>query len=81
MLFRLQRDNLLEFSGSDTAESSVCSTDIDALKEDSIHRNQFLQDFDGWKAKTSMEKKLVLGILHRKGHRNFEEMEDNKGEV
>jgi hypothetical protein len=27
----------------------------------------------GWTAKTPMEKKLVLGVLHRSGHKNFEE--------
>ena len=31
----------------------------------------------GWTAKTAFEKKLVLGIMHRKGHKNFEELEED----
>jgi len=32
----------------------------------------------GWTAKTPMEKKLVLGVLHRSGHKNFEEANDSQ---
>ena len=78
MLLRLQRGNLLEFGGSESDVSSICSTDVDALREDENYRNNFIASLDGWKAKTSMEKKLVLGILHRKGHKNFEEMENKE---
>ena len=78
MLLRLQRGNLLEFGGSESDVSSICSTDVDALREDENYRNNFIASLDGWRAKTSMEKKLVLGILHRKGHKNFEEMENKE---
>ena len=78
MLLRLQRGNLLEFGGSESDVSSICSTDVDALREDENYRNNFIASLNGWKAKTSMEKKLVLGILHRKGHKNFEEMENKE---
>ena len=79
MLFRMQRGNLLEFGGSESDVSSICSTDVDELREDAAYRSNFISRLNGWKAKTSIEKKLVLGILHRKGHKNFEEMEDKEG--
>lgn len=49
---------------------------MEELKEDGPKLEEFVSTLTGWKAKTSFEKKLVLGILHRKGHKNFEEMED-----
>ena len=81
MLFRMQRGNLLEFGGSESDVSSMCSTDVDALREDAAYRSNFISTLNGWKAKTSVEKKLVLGILHRKGHKNFEEMEHYEKEA
>lgn len=49
---------------------------MEDLKEDGPKLEEYISTLTGWKAKTSFEKKLVLGILHRKGHKNFEEMED-----
>jgi hypothetical protein len=32
----------------------------------------------GWTAKTPVEKKLVLGVLHRSGHKDFEEANEEQ---
>lgn len=41
-----------------------------------------MDQFTDWKARTPFDKKLVLGIMHRKGHKNFEareeEVDDNQ---
>ena len=76
-LFRLQRDKLLEFGGSESDLSSACSMDIDALRTQSDKREDFIESLSSWKVRTNFEKKLVLGIMHRKGHKNFEEQEEN----
>ena len=76
MLFRLQRGNLLEFGGSESDLSSVCSDDISALRHETKNRENFVEQFTNWKARSSFDKKLVLGIMHRKGHKNFEEREE-----
>jgi hypothetical protein len=76
MLFRLQRGKLLEFGGSESDLSSVCSTDIEALRHDDVKKEDFVHQFTNWKARSSFDKKLVLGIMHRKGHKNFEEQEE-----
>ena len=79
MLFKLQRGKVLEFGGSesDKSDSSLDSADeLADLKINSEKRKAFVNSLKGWKAKTSIEKKLVLGILHRKGHKNFEEREE-----
>ena len=65
---RLQRRNLLEFGGSDSLNSSSQS--------DPVLQEKYLTTLVGWTAKTSVEKKLVLGVLHRHGHKNFEEAND-----
>lgn len=62
---RLQRRNLLEFGGSDSKDSSSNS--------DPAVQQKYLQHLVGWTAKTPVEKKLVLGVLHRSGHKDFEE--------
>ena len=54
---------------------------MEELREDGPKLDEFVSTLSGWKAKTSFEKKLVLGILHRKGHKNFEEMEDEAIDV
>jgi hypothetical protein len=36
-------------------------------------QEKYLDNLIGWSAKTPLEKKLVLGIMHREGHKNFEE--------
>ena len=71
-LLRLQRQNLLEFGGSESDESSQ-NDDLDNLKERMEKQEALVESLEGWKVKSSIEKKLVLGILHRKGHKNFEE--------
>ena len=63
---------MLEFGGSESDESSQ-NDDLDDLKADTFKQTQFVKGLGGWKVKSSIEKKLVLGILHRKGHKNFEE--------
>ena len=64
-LIRLQRQNLLEFGGSDSHNSESDS--------DPAVQEKYLHNLMGWSAKSPMEKKLVLGIMHREGHKNFEE--------
>ena len=39
-----------------------------------------IDSLTGWKIKSSVEKKLVLGILHSRGHKNFEEKEQDEHE-
>lgn len=77
MLFRMQRDKLLEFGGSESDLSSVCDMDVEALRTDTDKRQNFIKSLTNWKVRTNFEKKLVLGIMHRKGHKNFEEQEEN----
>ena len=77
MLFRMQRDKLLEFGGSESDLSSVCDMDVEALRTDTDKRQNFIKSLTNWKVRTNFEKKLVLGIMHRKGHKNFEEKEEN----
>jgi len=64
-LIRLQRQNLLEFGGSDSHNSESDS--------DPAVQEKYLHNLIGWSAKSPVEKKLVLGIMHREGHKNFEE--------
>lgn len=52
--------------------------DIKALREPTTKRENFIKSLENWKARTTFEKKLVLGIMHRRGHKNFEEREDNE---
>ena len=80
MLLRLQRQNLLEFGGSDSAEtpegsepSSMNTTDLEDLHNDKAMRKVFIDKLSGWKCKTNLQKKLLLGVLHRRGHKDFEE--------
>jgi len=76
ILFRLQRGKLLEFGGSESDHSSALSTDLSALRKPTSERDDFVNTFENWRVKSPFEKKLVLGIMHRKGHKNFEEQED-----
>lgn len=69
-LVRLQRRNLLEFGGSDSRDSSSNS--------DPAVQTKYLNSLVGWTAKTPVEKKLVLGVLHRSGHKDFEEAGENQ---
>ena len=39
-----------------------------------------IESLTGWKVKTAVEKKLVLGIFHSRGHKNFEEREQDEYE-
>ena len=61
--------------------SSAFDQDIDALRIQSDKRENFVECLSQWKARTNFEKKLVLGIMHRKGHRNFEEQEENEKQL
>ena len=63
---------MLEFGGSESDESSD-NDDLDDLKKNKDKQDALVRSLEGWKVKSSIEKKLVLGILHRKGHKNFEE--------
>lgn len=61
---------MLEFGGSDSLNSSSQS--------DPVLQEKYLNTLVGWTAKTAVEKKLVLGVLHRHGHKNFEEANDSQ---
>ena len=39
------------------------------------NNKEFIDNLVNWKTKSSIEKKLVLGVLHRRGHKDFEEKE------
>jgi hypothetical protein len=41
-----------------------------------VLQEKYMTTLVGWTAKTAIEKKLVLGVLHRHGHKNFEEAND-----
>ena len=62
----------MEFGGS--ASDTVSSgSELDMAN---LGKNKkFIDSFVDWKTKTSIEKKLILGVLHRRGHKNFEEKE------
>ena len=46
MLFRLQRENLLEFGGSESDRSSICSSELDEIKDDEARREAFVEDLE-----------------------------------
>ena len=61
MLLRLQRQNLLEFGGSDSAEtpeesepSSMNTTDLEDLHKDEAKRKIFIDKLSGWKLRTNL---------------------------
>lgn len=58
----------MEFGGSDSKGSSSNS--------DPAVQEKYAGALIDWTAKTPVEKKLVLGVLHRSGHKNFEEAND-----
>lgn len=70
ILFKLQRGKVLEFGGSESDEDT---SNVDDMKDHIEKRESFVESLEGWQAKTSVEKKLILGILHRKCHKNLEE--------
>ena len=72
-MFKLQRKNLLQFLGSDSDHSSSLEDDYENLKENKYKQEAFVNNLEGYKVKSSIEKKLVLGILHRKGYKIYEE--------
>lgn len=76
LLFRLQRGYLLEFGGSESEQSSICSDEISEMKDDEYMREEVARRLTGFTATTKFEKKLVLGVLHRRCWRNFEEAHD-----
>lgn len=52
----------------------------DALDNITNDPTQLIDSLTGWKVKSSVEKKLVLGIFHSRGHKNFEEREQDEYE-
>ena len=72
----MQRQNLLEFGQTSSDESSL----NDALDNIANDPKPLIDSLTGWKIKSSVEKKLVLGILHSRGHKNFEEREQDEHE-
>ena len=66
---RFQRRNILEFGGS---ASDTTDTETELIKMPNLGKNEkFIDQLVGWTAKTPMEKKLVLGILHKKNHKDL----------
>lgn len=61
---------MLEFGGSESCGSSSDS--------DPAVQEKYIPALVGWTAKTPIEKKLVLGIMHRSGHKNFEEASEQQ---
>lgn len=60
----------MEFGGSESCGSSSDS--------DPAVQEKYIPALIGWTAKTPIEKKLVLGIMHRSGHKNFEEASEQQ---
>ena len=52
------------------------SEDLEDLHHDQAIRDVFIDKLTGWKCRTNIEKKLVLGVLHRRGHKDFKFEED-----
>lgn len=52
----------------------------DALDNIADNPVDFIDNLTGWKVKSTAEKKLVLGIFHNRGHKNFEEREPDEHE-
>ena len=67
---------MLEFGGSDTDGDSTSSENVEDMRDNDERRDRFINSLEGWTAKTNFEKKLILGILHRQGHKNFEHQVD-----
>jgi len=65
---------LLEFGGTESDESSM----NDALDNIASNPRDLIDNLTGWKVKSTVEKKLVLGIFHSRGHKNFEELEQDE---
>ena len=70
-LLRFQRRNILEFGGS---ASDTTDTEEELLQMQSLAGNEkFVGLLSGWTAKRPLEKKLILGIMHKKCHKDFKE--------
>ena len=66
---RFQRRNVLEFGGS---ASDTTDTEAELIQMEHLAGNEkFINLLTGWKPKSLMEKKLVLGIIHRKNHKDI----------
>ena len=52
----------------------------DALDNIKDNPKDLIDNLTGWKVKSTLEKKLVLGIFHSRGHKNFEELEKEEHE-
>eukprot|EP00353_Schmidingerella_taraikaensis_P007685 CAMPEP_0185572540 /NCGR_PEP_ID=MMETSP0434-20130131/4460_1 /TAXON_ID=626734 ORGANISM="Favella taraikaensis, Strain Fe Narragansett Bay" /NCGR_SAMPLE_ID=MMETSP0434 /ASSEMBLY_ACC=CAM_ASM_000379 /LENGTH=56 /DNA_ID=CAMNT_0028188461 /DNA_START=210 /DNA_END=380 /DNA_ORIENTATION=+ len=50
----------------------------DALDNIANNPRDLIDNLTGWKVKSTVEKKLVLGIFHSRGHKNFEELEQDE---
>ena len=72
-LLRFQRQNILEFGGS---ASDTTDTEAELLTMQKLAGNKkFIKMFEGWAPKNLFEKKLVLGILHRRNHKDVVEQD------
>ena len=64
----------MEFGGTESEDSSQDDNEILAdLKDNKDKQRTFVESLEGFKIKTLPLKKLVLGIMHRKVNRNFED--------
>ena len=72
----------MEFGGTESEESSLDDNELlYDLKDNKEKQKTFVESLEGFKVKTLPQKKLVLGIMHRKGHKNFEEQENYVDDV
>ena len=56
------------------------TSDLENLGDNQALRKIFIERLAGYKCRTILQKKLVLGVLHRRGHKDFEEDSDNQND-
>ena len=44
--------------------------------EDLAVNKKFIDQLTGWTARTNLEKKLILGVMHKKNHKDMVEFEE-----
>jgi len=67
-LLRFQRRNILEFGGS---ASDTTDTETELIQMEQLAGNEkFINLLAGWTPRNLLEKKLVLGIFHKKNHKD-----------
>ena len=70
---RFQRRNILEFGGT---ASDTTDTEAELLAMEKLADNdKFIELIAGWTPKSNLEKKLVLGIMHKKNHKDVTELD------